>query len=46
VPTLQGARNPTPSYAWLQDRIGEHLWGDEWLTIRVPEPLAKAGAWV
>lgn len=38
---------PDPmSYAELQDEIGEHLWGAEWPTIRVPEGMAKAGAWV
>lgn len=45
VAILIGEPDP-PSYAWLQDRIGEHLWGDEWPTIRVPGPMAKAGAWI
>jgi len=34
------------SYEQLQDAIGEHLHGKEWPTIRIPGPLAKAGAWV
>jgi nucleoside-diphosphate-sugar epimerase len=35
------------SYERLQDLIGELLHGvDDWPTIRIPKPLAKAGAWV
>jgi nucleoside-diphosphate-sugar epimerase len=34
------------SYAELQDRLGELIHGKEWPTIRVPKPMAKAGAWV
>ena len=34
------------SYGELQDRIGEGLHGSEWPTIRIPKPIAKAGAWV
>ena len=34
------------SYAELQDRLGELIHGKEWPTIRVPKPVAKAGAWV
>jgi len=34
------------SYSELQDRIGLVLHGEEWPTIRVPVPLAKAGAWL
>ena len=45
VAILVGEPDP-PSYASLQDEIGERIWGDEWPTIRVPEPMAKAGAWV
>ncbi len=33
-------------YAEIQDVIGEALHGEEWRTIRVPRPLAKAGAWL
>ncbi len=35
------------SYDNLQNRIGELLHGEhEWKTINVPEPVAKAGAWL
>lgn len=34
------------SYGEAQDIIGEELHGREWPTIRVPKPIAKAGAWV
>jgi nucleoside-diphosphate-sugar epimerase len=34
------------SYAVLQERLGELIHGDEWPSIRIPKPLAKAGAWV
>ncbi len=34
------------SYGELQDRIGERLHGREWPTLRIPAPIAKAGAWV
>ena len=34
------------SYAELQDVIGEQLHDREWPTIRIPAPIAKAGAWV
>lgn len=34
------------SYAELQDRLGELLHGHQWTTLRVPAPVAKAGAWV
>ncbi|MDG9669350.1 NAD(P)-dependent oxidoreductase [Hahella sp. CR1] len=34
-------------YGELQDRIGELIHGKEhWRTLRVPKPVAKAGAWV
>jgi nucleoside-diphosphate-sugar epimerase len=33
------------SYAELQQRLGELIHGDEWPAIRIPKPLAKAGAW-
>lgn len=35
-----------PSYGLLQDRIGCELYGDDWDTLEIPKPLAKAGAWV
>jgi nucleoside-diphosphate-sugar epimerase len=34
------------SYGELQDRIGEAIHGREWPTLRVPAPVAKAGAWL
>lgn len=34
------------SYRDLQDRVGLLLHGREWHTLRVPGPLAKAGAWL
>jgi nucleoside-diphosphate-sugar epimerase len=34
------------SYAELQHELGCLIHGDEWTTREVPEPLAKAGAWV
>lgn len=33
-------------YDEIQDIVGEALHGEEWTTLRVPEPLAKAGAWM
>lgn len=34
------------SYEAIQNRVGELLYGsEEWETIRVPAPVAKAGAW-
>jgi len=32
------------SYEELQDQIGELLHGEEWPSIRIPKPVAKAGA--
>jgi nucleoside-diphosphate-sugar epimerase len=34
------------SYKDLQDRLDELIHGEEWPTIRIPKPVAKAGAWV
>lgn len=34
------------SYGEMQDRIGEQIHGREWPTLRIPAPMAKAGAWV
>lgn len=42
---LLGEPDP-PSYQALQDQIGELLHGERWPTLRVPAPLAAAGAWV
>ncbi|UTF61731.1 vitamin K epoxide reductase family protein [Gilvimarinus sp. DA14] len=37
----------TLSYEALQNRIGELLHGErEWQTMQVPQPFAKAGAWL
>ncbi len=36
-----------PGYDALQDRIGQLLHGEQaWATLRLPAPLAKAGAWL
>ncbi|MBR2172929.1 MULTISPECIES: vitamin K epoxide reductase family protein [unclassified Sphingopyxis] len=32
-----------PGYAEIQDIVGEALHGEGWKTIRIPQPLAKAG---
>ena len=32
-------------YEALQDALGELIHGEEWATLRVPGPVAKAGAW-
>lgn len=45
VPILIGEPNP-PSYAALQDRLGELIWGHEWPTLRVPQAAARLGAWI
>lgn len=42
---LLGEPEP-PTYAELQDTIGQALHGEDWPTIRVPAPLAAAGAWM
>ena len=42
---LIGERDPI-GYAALQDRLGELLHGQEWSTIRIPAPVAAAGAWL
>ena len=34
------------SHKDLQDRLGELIHGEGWPTIRIPKPVAKAGAWV
>lgn len=34
------------SYREAQDILGLALHGEEWTTLRIPAPLAKAGAWV
>lgn len=42
---LLGEPEP-PTYQELQDAIGEALHGEHWPTLRVPAPVATAGAWV
>ena len=34
------------TYEELQDQIGELIHGRAWPTIRIPKPVAKAGAWI
>lgn len=36
----------TYSYEELQQEIGELVHGEDWKTIEIPKPIAKAGAWV
>ena len=33
-------------YAEVQDIVGRSLHGEDWTTLRIPRPLAKAGAWL
>jgi nucleoside-diphosphate-sugar epimerase len=42
---LLGEPEPV-SYGELQVELGQLLHGEAWTTFSVPEPLAKAGAWV
>ncbi|WP_298089195.1 hypothetical protein [uncultured Sphingomonas sp.] len=42
---LLGEPDP-PAYRRLQDAIGQELHGEDWTTVRVPAPIAAAGAWV
>lgn len=44
--TLLIGEEDVMSYEELQDAIGQYLHGKEWPTIRIPAPVAKAGAWV
>ena len=32
-------------YDEIQDIVGQTLHGEDWATLRIPKPLAKAGAW-
>ena len=34
------------SYGELQDQLGQLIHGEQWTTIRIPKPVAEAGAWV
>ena len=46
IPILLGEPE-TVSYKEIQDRLGRLLHGEGgWETVQVPEPLAKAGAWI
>lgn len=42
LPLLIGEPD-APSYGEIQDIVGEALHGEGWKTIRIPQPLAKAG---
>lgn len=42
---LLGEAEPV-SYAEVQETAGQRLHGEAWSTLRVPQPLAQAGAWV
>jgi nucleoside-diphosphate-sugar epimerase/uncharacterized membrane protein len=42
LPLLIGEPD-APGYAEIQDIVGEALHGEGWKTIRIPQPLAKAG---
>ncbi|MEJ7930179.1 NAD-dependent epimerase/dehydratase family protein [Ramlibacter sp. AN1015] len=33
-------------YAEIQDIVGEALHGEGWRTLRIPQPLARAGSWL
>jgi nucleoside-diphosphate-sugar epimerase len=41
---LLGEGEPV-SYGALQEALGELIHGEEWTTLRVPQPVAKLGAW-
>ncbi len=45
VAILIGEPDP-PSYRGLQEAIGELVWHQEWPTVRLPEAMAEAGAWL
>lgn len=34
------------SYGELQERLGQLIHGQAWPTLRIPKPMAKAGAWI
>ncbi len=44
--TLLLGEEETMSYGELQDRIGQLIHGRDWPTLRIPAPVAKAGAWL
>lgn len=43
--TLLIGEPETMSYGELQDELGRLIHGSEWLTQRIPKPVAKMGAW-
>jgi len=45
VAILIGEPEP-PSYRGLQEAIGELVWGREWPTVRLPDAVAEARAWL
>jgi nucleoside-diphosphate-sugar epimerase len=44
--TLLIGEPETMSYGELQSTLGELIHGRRWETLRIPKPLAKAGAWL
>ena len=44
--TLLLGEPDTMSYGEIQDVLGEIIHGDDWTTIKIPKPVAKAGAWI
>jgi nucleoside-diphosphate-sugar epimerase len=44
--TLLIAEADIMTYSELQDALGALIHGKEWPTIRIPAPVAKAGAWI
>ncbi|MDQ8757402.1 NAD-dependent epimerase/dehydratase family protein [Sphingosinicella sp. LHD-64] len=42
LPLLLGEPE-APGYAEIQDIVGRQLHGEDWATLRIPQPLAKAG---
>ena len=44
--TLLLGEEETVSYGELQDRIGQLVHGRDWPTVRIPQPIARAGAWL
>lgn len=46
VTTLLLGEDGTLGYGELQNRIGQLIHGRDWPTIRIPAPIARAGAWL
>lgn len=38
--------DPSMSYDEIQRFVAEYLFGENWTTLEIPGPIAKAGAWV